>query len=134
MVQLQGSAGALAPLSEEDLALGRVAVRLATASLVAARGRIVAALMLEEPFDRLDEEARIRALRLTRKLLAEIPRVVLFSRGDVVEGRPELFDYVLEVKDEGTVAGPVVRPVPAGPGRVFFSAPARRKPVRADRG
>jgi hypothetical protein len=132
MVQLQGSAGALAPLSEEDLALGRVAVRLATASLVAGRGRIVSSLMLEEPFDRLDEEARIRALRLTRKLLREIPRVVLFSRGDVVEGRPELFDYVLEVKDEGTMSGPVLRPVPAGPGRVVLAAPAPRRPAAAD--
>ena len=129
VVQLQGSAGALAPLSEEDLALGRIAVRLATASLLAARGRIIASLMIEEPFDRLDEEARVRALRLTRKLLREIPRVVLFSRGDVVEGRPELFDYVLEVKDEGTIAGPVLRPVPAGPGRVVLATPARRRPA-----
>jgi DNA repair exonuclease SbcCD nuclease subunit len=134
VVQLQGSAGPLAPLSEEDLALGRVAVRLATASLVAAHGRIVSSLMLEEPFDRLDEEARIRALRLTRSLLREIPRVVLFSRGEVVEGRPELFDYVLEVKDEGTVTGPVLRPVPAGPGRVVLAAPAGSKPAAADRG
>jgi len=133
VVHLQGSVGPLAPLSEEDLALGRVAVRLATASLVAARGRIVASMMLEEPFDRLDEEARVRALRLTKSLLRDVPRVILFSRGDVVEGRPELFDYVLEVKDEGTLAGPVLRPVPAGPGRVVLAAPARPRPAGIDR-
>ena len=133
VVHLQGSAGPLAPLSEEDLAVGRIAVRLATASLVAARGRIVASLMLEEPFDRLDEEARVRALQLTKRLLGDVPRVVLFSRGDVVEGRPELFDYVLEVKDEGTVSGPVLRSVPAGPGRVVLAAPARRMPAGVDR-
>ena len=43
--------------------------------------------------------------------------------------RPELFDYVLEVKDEGAVAGPVLTPAPAGPGRVSLAAPVRRRPA-----
>jgi len=128
-VQLQGGLGALTPLSEEDLAAGRIAIRLATASLVAARGRLVASLPVEEPYDRLDEEARIRTLVLAKELLREIPRLVLFSRGDAVDSRPELFDYVLEVKDEGAVAGPVLTPAPAGPGRVSLAAPVRRRPA-----
>jgi DNA repair exonuclease SbcCD nuclease subunit len=129
-VHLQGSEGVLTPLSEEDLAAGRVAIRLAAASLVAARGRIVASLPLEQPFDRLDEEARIRTLVLTKRLLGDIPRIVLFSRGDAVDARPELFDYVLEVREEGSVAGPVLRPAPAGPGRVALKPAVSAKPSK----
>lgn len=132
-VHLQGTEGVLTPLSEEDLAAGRVAVRLAVASLIAARGSIVASLPLEQPFDRLDEEARIRTLVLTKGLLREIPRIVLFSRGDAVEARPELFDYVLEVREEGSVTGPVLRPAAAGPGRIALRRPVRRRPARSTR-
>ncbi len=129
-VHLQGTDAVLTPLTEEDLAVGRVAIRLAAASLIAAGGRILATLPLEEPFDRLDEEARIRTLVLTKGLLREVPRVVLFSRGDSVDARPELFDYVLEVREEGSITGPVLRPAPAGPGRVALKPPVRRKPVK----
>lgn len=118
VVRLQGSEGALTPLSEEDLAVGRIAIRLAAASLVAAQGRIVASLALDQPFDSLDDEARIRALVLTKHLLNEVPRIVLFSRGDAVDVRPELFDYVLEVRDDEAVTGPVLRPASSGPGRL----------------
>jgi DNA repair exonuclease SbcCD nuclease subunit len=131
-VQLQGSLGVLAPLSEEDLAVGRIAVRLATASLVAARGRLVASLVLEEPFDRLDEEARMRTLVLAKELLREVPRIVLFSRGDAVEARPELFDYVLEVKDDSSVTGAVLTPAPAGPGHLSLAAPVGRAPAHVE--
>jgi len=129
-VHLQGSEGVLTPLSEEDLAAGRIAIRLAAASLIAARGRIIASLPLEQPFDRLDEEARIRTLVLTKELLSEIPRILLFSRGDAVDARPELFDYVLEVREEGSVAGPVLRPAPAGPGRIGLKPAVRPKPTK----
>lgn len=128
-VHLQGTEGVLTPLSEEDLAAGRMALRLAAASLVATRGSVVASLAVEQPFDRLDEEARIRTLVLTKGLLREIPRIVLFSRGDAVEARPELFDYVLEVRDEGSGSGPVLRPAPSGPGRVALRPTVRRRPA-----
>ncbi len=128
-VHLQGNEGVLTPLSEEDLAAGRIALRLAAASLIAARGSILASLPLEQPFDRLDEESRIRTLVLTKGLLREVPRIVLFSRGDVVEARPELLDYVLEVREEGSVAGPVLRPAPSGPGRVALRHSVRRRPA-----
>jgi hypothetical protein len=133
-VHLQGSEGVLTPLSEEDLAAGRIALRLAAASLVAGRGSILASMPVEQPFDRLDEEARIRALVLTKGLLREIPRIVLFSRGDAVEARPELFDYVLEVREEGTVSGPVLRPAPAGPGRVALRPAVRKRPAEVGSG
>jgi len=124
-VRLQGSEGPLTPLSEEDLAIGRIAIRLAAASLIAARGRIIASLAIEQPFDRLDAEARIRTLVLTKQLLREVPRIVLFSRGDAVDVRPELFDYVLEVRDDEAVTGPVLRPAAAGPGRLAIRSVPR---------
>lgn len=128
-VHLQGSEGVLTPLSEEDLAAGRMALRLAAASLIAARGSILESLPVEQPFDRLEEEARIRTLHLTRGLLREIPRIVLFSRGEAVDARPELFDYVLEVREEGSVTGPLLRPAPAGPGRIALRSTVRRRPA-----
>ena len=129
-VRLEGSEGILTPMSEEDLATAKVAIRIAAASLLAAAGRVLASLPVEEPFDRLDEEAQIRTLVLARELLPEIPRVILFTRGDVVDARPELLDYVLEVREEGTAAGPPLRSAMAGPGRVTFRVPVRPTPTR----
>lgn len=129
-VRLEGSEGVLRPMSEEDLATAKVAIRLGGASLVAAAGRVLGSLALEEPFDRLDEETQTRTLLLVRELLAEIPRIILFTRGDVVDARPELFDYVLEVREEDVGAGPSLRPALAGPGRVTFEVPVERKTKR----
>lgn len=129
-VLLEGSDGVLTPISEEDLAAGKIAIRIAAAALVAARGRVLASLPLEEPFDRLEEEAQIRTLVLAGELEHEIPRVILVTRGEVVDARPELFDYVLEIREEGTVAGPPLRPALGGPGRVTFKLPARPAPSR----
>jgi hypothetical protein len=120
---LQGDAGPLTPLSEEDLACGRLALRLAAASLVGGGGQVLASLVVEEPFDRLDQEAALRTLVLLRKLLREIPRIVLVTRGDAVDARPELFDAVLEVRDNVEGRSAALRPAPAGAGRVVFSAP-----------
>ena len=47
-----------------------------------------------------DVEASLRTLLLLRSLLEEIPRIVLVTRGDAVDARPELFDCVLEVRDD----------------------------------
>ncbi len=128
--RLEGSEGVLTPMSEEDLATAKVAIRLAAASLIAAAGRVLASLPIEEPFDRLDEEAQIRTLVLLRELLPDIPRVILFTRGDVVDARPEVVDYVLEVREEGTTVGLPLRPALAGPGRVTFKTPVRPTPTR----
>jgi DNA repair exonuclease SbcCD nuclease subunit len=118
--ELQGDEGPLSPLSEEDLASGRIAVRLAAASLVAGGGQVLASLVIEEPFDRLDEESRVRTLVLVRSLLDELPRVILFSRGDAVDARPELFECILEVRDDGGGTGPALRPAAAGSGRLVL--------------
>jgi DNA repair exonuclease SbcCD nuclease subunit len=131
--QLQGDAGPLSPLSEEDLAAGRLALRLAAASMVAGGGQVLASLVVEEPFDRLDEEARLRAIVLLRSLVREIPRIVLVSRGDAVDARPELFDAILEVRDDAGSAA-ALRPAPAGCGRILFKEPVREERRRVPRG
>jgi len=131
--QLQGSAGILQPLSEEDLAAGRLALRLAAASLSAGSGSVLASLPIEEPFDRLDEETRIRALLLFRGLLRELPRIVLITRGAAVDARPELFDFLLEVRDDGAPAGPILKPVPAGPGKIALRPTVSEQRARAAR-
>jgi hypothetical protein len=125
---LNGDRGLLGLISEEDRATARIAVRLAAASLVAAGGRLLGSLVLAEPFDRLDIEGRIRTLVLVKELLDDIPRVILFSSGEAVDARPELFDCILEVRDEASGVGPVLRPAAAGPGRTLLRAPA--KPAR----
>jgi len=122
---LNGDRGVLAVISEEDRSTARIAVRLAAASLVAAGGRLLGSLVLAEPFDRLDIEGRIRTLVLTKELLDDIPRVILFSGGEAVDARPELFDCILEVRDETSGIGPVLRPAAAGPGRALLRAPAK---------
>jgi hypothetical protein len=129
-VQLEGSEGALTPMSEEDRATGKTAIRLAGASLVAAAGRVLGSLAFEEPFDRLDQETQIRTVLLMRELLDEIPRVIVFSRGEVVDARPELFDYVLEVREEDVTGVPPLRPVLAGPGRITFEMSVQPKSTR----
>lgn len=125
---LQGDAGPLAPLSEEDLAAGRLALRLAAASLVATGGERLASLVVEEPFDRLESEAALRTLVLLRRLLDEIPRVVLVTRGEAVDARPELFDAVLEVRDNVGSGSAALRPIPAGPARLLLVGSAAPGP------
>jgi hypothetical protein len=131
--QLQGDAGALAPLSEEDLAVGRLALRLAAAGLVAGEGQVLASLVLEEPFDRLDAESALRTLVLLRDLLRDLPRIVLVTRGDAVDARPELFDSVLEVRDDAGSGSAALRPAPSGAGRVILRVPVKKSRVTTPR-
>jgi hypothetical protein len=76
----------------------------------------------------MEEEARIRTVVLLRSLLREIPRFVLFTRGDVVDARPELFDYVLEVREDSAASGAALRPTEAGPGRISVAVPVPTRP------
>jgi len=126
--RLEGDSGPLSPLSEEDLAAGRLALRTAAASLVAGAGTRLASLVVEEPFDRLDAESALRALVLLRSLLPEVPRIVLVTRGDAVDARPELFETILEVRDDVGRGMAVLRPAPAGVGRINLKETAPPSP------
>lgn len=133
--RLEADSGPLAPLSEEDLAAGRMALRLAAASLVAGGGQTLASLVVEEPFDRLDFEVALRTLLLLRSLLVEVPRIVLVTRGDTVDARPELFEVILEVREDVGRGVAALRPTPAGVGRIVVkdaatSAPRPHVPTR----
>jgi hypothetical protein len=131
--QLQGDSGPLVPLSEEDLAAGRLALRLAAASIVAAGGQVLASLVIEEPFDRLDAEAGFRTIALLRSLLHDIPRMVLVSRGDAVDARPELFDCILEIRDDPGSGSVALRPAAAGAGSVLMGEATRPRRRAASR-
>ena len=123
-VRLEGDYETLRSISEEDLSAAKLAIRLAAASLIAAGGQGLGSLLLEEPFDRLDPEAGIRSLVLMKELASEVPRIILVSRGATVGARPELFDCIMEIREEGSTAGPALRPTPAGPGRFMLRSSA----------
>jgi len=132
-VLLQGVSGPLAPLADEDLALASLALRLAGAALVAETGRPIGSLLVGEAFDRLDGETRERVLRLLRRLSRLIPRQVVVTRGESVDARPELFDFLLEVRDDAGADRPLLRPTPGGPGRISLRGvrPPERPGLRA---
>ena len=126
-VRLEGDYETLRSVSEEDLSAAKLAIRLAAASLIATVGQGLGSLLLEEPFDRLDPEAGIRSLVLMKELVSEVPRIILVSRGTAVGARPELFDCIMEIREEGSIAGPALRPTPAGPGRFMLRSTATPK-------
>jgi hypothetical protein len=130
---LEGDSGPLAPLSEEDLAAGRLSIRLAAASLVSDAGPGLGSLVLEEPFDRLDGESGLRTLVLLRSLLAQIPRIILVTRGEAVDARPELFECVFEVRDDAGSGSAALRPTPAGTRGLILKEHVRRSRKKATR-
>ena len=123
-VSLEGDHETLRIVSEEDLSAAKIALRLAAASLISSGGQGLGSLLLEEPFDRLDPEVGIRSLVLIKDYLNEIPRVILVSQGAAVGARPELFNCIMEIWDEASGSGPVLRPTPAGLGRFSLKYPA----------
>jgi len=120
-VRLEGDYETLRSVSEEDLSAAKLAIRLAAASFIAA-GEGLGSLLLEEPFDRLDPEVGIRSLLLMKELVSEVPRIILVSRGTTVGARPELFDCIMEIREEGSTAGPALRPTTAGPGKFMLQS------------
>ena len=121
-VHLEGDYETLRSVSEEDLSAAKLAIRLAAASFIAAVVQGLGSLLLEEPFDRLDPEVGIRSLLLMKELVSEVPRIILVSRGTTVGARPELFDCIMEIREEGSTAGPALRPTTAGPGKFMLQS------------
>ncbi len=102
--------------ADEDAAAAQLAARLAAVELVwRAAGVGHAALLVGDPFDRLDEAVKVRAADLLSERVGhDLVQVILVTRGEVVDLVPEAFDGVLEFRSEG--GGGVLRPVPAGTG------------------
>ena len=107
--------------ADEDAAAAQLAARLAAVELVwETAGVGHAALLVGDPFDRLDEAVKVRAADLlSERVGAGLVQVILVTRGEVVDLVPEAFDGVLEYRSEG--GGGVLRPVPAGTGVIRIS-------------
>ncbi len=101
---------------DEDAAVAQLAARIAAVELVwATAGLKDAALLVGDPFDRLDEAVKIRAADLLSERAGhDFGQVILVTRGEVVDRVPEAFDGVLELRMEG--GGVVLRPIAAGTG------------------
>lgn len=108
--------------ADEDAAAAQLAARLAAVELVwDAAGVGHAALLIGDPFDRLDEAVKVRAADLlSERVGSELVQVILVTRGEVVDLVPEAFDGVLEFRSEG--GGGVLRPVSAGTGVIRIGA------------
>lgn len=102
--------------ADEDAAAAQIAARLAAVELVwEAVGVGHPALVVGDPFDRLDEAVKVRAADLLSERVGKaLVQVVLVTRGEVVDLAPEAFDGVLELRSEG--GGGVLRPLAAGTG------------------
>ena len=101
---------------DEDGAAARLAVRLAAVECAhEAVGSRHAALVIGDPFDRLEEAVKVRAADLlSERVRRGLVQVLLVTRGEVVDLVPEAFDGVLEYRRDGTGGG--LRPVAAGSG------------------
>ena len=106
----------LAMPPDEDGAAALLAVRLAAVECMhEAVGSRHAALVVGDPFDRLEEAVKVRAADLlSERSRRNLVQVLLVTRGEVVDLVPEAFDGVLEFRPDGTGGG--LRPVPAGSG------------------
>ncbi len=83
--------------SDEEVAAYLFALRLASVDLAADLGVHVPEILLGDTFDRLEPDAKLRAVGLLRTLLARVPRILLFCRGDILDATPERFDWIVEL-------------------------------------
>lgn len=107
---------------DEDAAAAQLATRLAAVELLwEDAGLRDAALVVGDPFDRLEEAAKVRAAELLSERAGHgLVQVLLVTRGEVVDRVPEAFDGLLELRVES--GGGVLRPVAAGTGVIRLRA------------
>ncbi|HSR41002.1 MAG TPA: hypothetical protein VLL48_02490, partial [Longimicrobiales bacterium] len=118
-LELQGVGARLADPTQEDRAAAVVAIRLGAARTVMAEGvPAPGTLVLGPPFDRMDEESRLRTVEYLSGLRGRLPQILIVTRGRIVELCPEVFDAVLELGVDGAGGGSVVRSLAAGVGTV----------------
>ena len=83
--------------SDEEVAAYLFALRLALVDLAASCGVHASEILLGDTFDRLEPDAKLRAVGLLRTLLARVPKILLFCRGDILNATPEWFDWIVEL-------------------------------------
>jgi hypothetical protein len=83
--------------SDEEVAAYRFALRLALVDLAAGCGVHAPEILLGDTFDRLEPDAKLRAVGLLRALLVRVPKILLFCRGEILDATPEWFDWIVEL-------------------------------------
>jgi hypothetical protein len=83
--------------SDEEVAAYLFALRLALVDLAAGCGVHAPEILLGDTFDRLEPDAKLRAVGLLRALLVRVPKILLFCRGEILDATPEWFDWIVEL-------------------------------------
>ncbi|MCH7751086.1 MAG: hypothetical protein IH898_02875 [Planctomycetes bacterium] len=83
--------------SDEEVAAYLFALRLALVDLAADCGVHASEILLGDTFDRLEPDAKLRAVGLLRTLLVRVPKILLFCRRDILDATPEWFDWIVEL-------------------------------------
>lgn len=124
---LEGIDGSLHPPAEEDAAAAGLAARLAAVELVwEEAGALGPGLVVGDPFDHMDEGARVRAIDLLRDQAhrSRFAQIAVLTRGEIVDLFPEGFDAVLDVRGDGSG----VTRSGAGPGVLRFEGTRTSSP------
>jgi len=83
--------------SDEEVAAYLFALRLALVDLADGCGVHASEILLGDTFDRLEPDAKLRAVGLLRALLVRVPKILLFCRRDILDATPEWFDWIVEL-------------------------------------
>ncbi len=83
--------------SDEEVAAYLFALRLAFVDLAAGCGVHASEILFGDTFDRLEPDAKLRAVGLLRTLLRKVPKILLFCRGEILDATPEWFDWIVEL-------------------------------------
>ncbi len=84
--------------SDEEVAAYLLALRLALIDLAAEQGIQFEEVLLGDTFDRLEPEAKVRAVGLLRNMLPQVPKILLFCRGEILDTIPESFDWIVDLR------------------------------------
>ena len=83
--------------ADEEVTAYLFSLRLALVDLAADHGVHAPEMLLGDTFDRLEPDAKLRAVGLLRTLLVRVPKILLFCRGDILDATPEWFDWIVEL-------------------------------------
>jgi hypothetical protein len=103
--------------SDEEVAAYLFALRLALVDLAAGCGVHAAEMLLGDTFDRLEPDAKLRAVGLLRTLLDHVPKILLFCRRDILDATPEWFDWVVDLAVDRR-GSPIARAQRSGVGKL----------------